>query len=253
MIINTPDASHIPALRRLWKQAFGDTDAFLDSFFSIAFSPERCRCAFADGEPVAALYWFDCRLQDRKLAYLYAVATHKDFQNRGFCRALMENTHAHLRKQDYDAAILVPFGQSLFRFYEKLGYRTATHIREFSCAAGNTPATLQPLDGEKYAALRREYLPHGGVRQEGAALALLQDQARFYAGDGFLLIAAWENGDLRLPEFLGDTAFLPGAIAALDATAATVRTPGTGKPFSMFLPLSDALQPFPAYFGLALD
>ena len=48
------------SLRRLWKTVFGDSDAFLDSFFTIAYSPERCKFYQQDGEAICALYWFDC-------------------------------------------------------------------------------------------------------------------------------------------------------------------------------------------------
>ena len=38
MIIKAPQVSNIPALRALWKDAFGDTDTVLDAFFQTAFS-----------------------------------------------------------------------------------------------------------------------------------------------------------------------------------------------------------------------
>ena len=49
MIIKSPETRHIPQLRQLWKEAFGDTDDFLDVFFSVAFAPERSRCVILDG------------------------------------------------------------------------------------------------------------------------------------------------------------------------------------------------------------
>ena len=97
MIINQPQSSHIPALRQLWKQAFGDPDAFLDGFFETGFSPDRCRCIMLDQQILAALYWFDCTWNGKKIAYLYAVATDLQYRGNGLCRALMENTHLHLK------------------------------------------------------------------------------------------------------------------------------------------------------------
>ena len=38
MRIDHPDLGQIPELRQLWKEAFGDSDAFLDAFFMVAFS-----------------------------------------------------------------------------------------------------------------------------------------------------------------------------------------------------------------------
>ena len=67
MIIKQPGKENIPQLRKLWKEAFGDTDAFLDLFFGTAFSKERSLCA-VDGDSVAAaLYWLDCEYADQKI------------------------------------------------------------------------------------------------------------------------------------------------------------------------------------------
>ena len=56
MIIKQPAKEQIPQLRKLWQEAFGDTDAFLDIFFSAAFDAERCRCVMTQGQVAAALY-----------------------------------------------------------------------------------------------------------------------------------------------------------------------------------------------------
>lgn len=48
----------VPALRELWKEAFGDGDRFLDQFFEGPFAPERSRVAVVEGAVSGALYWF---------------------------------------------------------------------------------------------------------------------------------------------------------------------------------------------------
>ena len=78
MTIDLPKPGQIPQLRQLWQEAFGDSDAFLDSFFSLSFAPERCRCVTEENHVTAALYWFDCSCHGGKMAYLYAVATGKE-------------------------------------------------------------------------------------------------------------------------------------------------------------------------------
>lgn len=239
----------ITKLRSLWKQAFGDSDDFLDAFFSTGYSPDRCRYLMADGQLAAALYWFDCSCSDQKMAYLYAVATDKAFQNQGLCRRLMTETHAHLRSQGYAGAILVPGSKELFCLYEKLGYRTCSHVTEFTCTAG-TPVPLHPISTEEYAKLRQEFLPEGGVVQEGVTLSFLARFARFYAGDGFVLAATVEDGKAHIHELLG-TADTSGITAALGAATGHFRTPGNALPFAMYHSLNGA--PAPDYFGIALD
>ena len=97
MNTTAPADSLIPSLRDLWKAAFGDTDAFLDDFFSTAYAPHRCRCIVMDGQVAAALYWLDCACEGRKLAYIYAVATHPHHRGKGLCRTLMSETMEVLR------------------------------------------------------------------------------------------------------------------------------------------------------------
>ena len=95
MKIDYPTQNQISDLQALWKQAFGDEDAFIDLFFAHGFSPDRCRCITVDGKLAGALYWFDCSFRGHPMAYLYGVATGKAFRGKGICRALTENTHAH--------------------------------------------------------------------------------------------------------------------------------------------------------------
>lgn len=249
MIIDMPRSTD--PLRLLWKQAFGDPKDFIHSFFRVAYSPKRCRCVYEQDALAAMLYWFDCSWDGQRLAYIYAVATDTAFQGRGFCRALMEDTHRHLKALGYSGCILVPRTRELFSMYEKMGYRTCSHVREFTCHAG-TPVTLRRIGAEEYAALRRQYLPENGVVQEGEALALLQTYSAFYTGKNILLATYVDDGKCTVCEFLGDADAAGGILAALGYAQGKVRTPGTEKPFAMYHPLTVS-SAMPTYFGLALD
>lgn len=249
MIIDRPQDTK--PLRQLWKQAFGDTDAFLDSFFAFGFSPNRCRQLSIDGNVVSALYWFDCSYNGKKIAYLYAVATDKAFRGRGLCPMLMEDTHRHLQSLGYAGALLVPVSESLFRFYEKLGYRTCSTVSEFTCAATGSIA-MRSVTAQEYATLRQDFLPPGSVALEGSMLNFLKEQYIFYAGEDFALCAASEGETLIAAELLGNVSAAPGITAALGKRQGRFRTPGAGKPFAMYRSLSCEAD-MPSYFALALD
>lgn len=242
---------NINQLRRLWQLAFGDSEDFIGLFFDTAFSPERCQYLDVDGQIAAALYWLDAACQGQRFAYIYAVATHPDFRNRGLCRKLMIKTHEVLTQKGYDGALLMPADAGLRRMYTKMGYRDCGTVSEFSCAAGKA-VPVRSVGKDEYARLRREYLPEGGVIQEGENLAYLAAFARFYAGDDFVLAAAPIGNQLHGIELLGRRDAAPGILAALGCAEGTFRTPGEEKPFAMFHPLTaDAVAP--AYFGLAFD
>lgn len=251
MTVNMPQEEQILQLRDLWKQAFGDTDAFLDGFFATGFDRRRCRCVTWNDRVAAVLYWFDCCWEGKKLAYIYAVATDEDFRGKGFCRGLMEDTHAHLGKLGYRGAILVPGSRELFGMYEKLGYRGFCPRLWQEVTAQEPAVTLQALTPDEYAAARKERLPAGGVQQDGAALMYLATFAGFYRAEESIFCGGGEEV-FQFQEYFGAPEKLPGILAALQVNAGRVLCPGVGPDSAMFYPLSDDME-MPTYFGLALN
>ena len=253
MRTDIPSPELIPQLRALWREAFGDTDEFLDIFFTAAFSPERCRC-IADGDRVvAALYIFDCEYEHCRIAYIYAVATAAEHRGRGLCRTLMSETHSQLKDLGYTGCILVPGSAELFELYRKMGYSVCSHIRTLEVTSDNAPTYIRAIDKNEYAALRRHYLPRGGVIQENENLEFLARQASFYAGADFVLAVQKRQDTLYSPEFLGNVDRASGIVRALGCSRGKFRIPGTQTPFAMYLPLREQSHAAPNYFGLAFD
>lgn len=241
----------ITELRSLWEKAFGDSQAFMDDFFQIAYNKSRCRYIRRDGKVVCALYWFDVDCSCRKMAYLYGVATDPDYRGQGLASYLIEKTCKELQGKNYSGVILVPGEYRLFEFYKRLNFYPCTAVNELECAADGY-MLLRPLDREEYGTLRRQMLPYRGVEQEGAFLELLESQYGLFAGDGILFCAAVKGDQAFIPEFLGDLQKLPAAVGALGVQSAKVRTPGDQRLFSMYRAL-DENAPAPLYFGLAMD
>lgn len=237
----SPQPHEEAMLRALFTEAFADA-IFTELFFTRAYSPNRCFVAAQDGI-LAAMHWFDCSLGGKKAAYVYGIAAFEAHQGRGIGSKLIRAGLNQLRQQGYEAILLVPAEESLFEYYERFGFRTISSIREESVTAG-TPLPLRKLTVSEYAELRRQYLPADGVIQEGAALALLDGYADFYATDR----AVCALSGRILWELLGDFRDAPGILGALGIPDATVRAPGSDKPFAMGLG-TDA----PVYLGLALD
>ena len=241
----------IEQAKQLWREAFGDPQSFIEAFFRSGFSPLRCCALEDDGELTAALYWFDCRWNEKKLAYIYGVATAKAHRGKGLCRKLMENTHLHLQQCGYDGAVLVPADDGLFAMYEKMGYRGFSPMekREIS-AAGKTE--VSPIDAAGYAKLRRQRLPEDGILQEGDTLSFLESYAQFYIAGDAVFCAAREDATLYIQEFFGDPEKISSIAASLGAEKASVRLPGGNKPFAMYKSFTQC-DAMPSYFGIALD
>ncbi len=249
MIIDNPCPQHIPALRQIWKQAFGDTDAFLDDFFETGFAYDRCWCVFQDQEPVAAVYLFDCGWQGEKVAYLYALAVEKNHQKQGLSRLLLADVHTKLRQTGYIGAIMEPATESLCQYYERLGYRPFGGRQTVEFTAQDPAAEVTELAELAYSMLRSKLLPPGGIIQEGAFTVMLQKQAVCYGGDGFVAVVSREAPFIL--EFLGDQSKIPGLLKALQLERAKVRLPG-GPTTTVYLDFKGSQQ-LPTYFGLPMD
>ena len=229
------------ALGALFTEAFGD-EAFTDLFFRTGYSPDRCLAAFY-GDLLAALHWFDCALDGKRAAYVYGIAAFRRCRGQGIGSALICFAVDHLKARGYDIITLVPAEESLFPYYERFGFRTVSTIRESLVPAGD-PLPIRKLSVSEYAAARRRLLPERSLLQEGACLDLLAGYADFYATPNAIAAVS----DHMVWELLGEEGDAPGLIASLSLPAATVRTPGSCRPFAMAIGTEA-----PIYLGLALD
>lgn len=233
----------IASLRALWKEAFGDDDTFLDLFFGTAYSENRGMAAFVNNKLAGALYWFDFELNDQKIAYIYAIATAKALRGLGVSKSLLEHTHAKLKAMGYAAAILVPGNDSLFKFYEKNGYKTCGTIGELKIPE-NIEVTEIPC--EDYLRLRKNYTPKNSPIFTNSAAEFLKAQYSFFKGEDFLLCKAKDAKFIA--EFLGTP---PESSPQDNLTIA--RTNGATRPFLMGLPFDNRLQLKDIYFPFAFD
>ncbi|MBR3768589.1 MAG: GNAT family N-acetyltransferase [Clostridia bacterium] len=112
------------ALKVLWKEAFGDDDCIIDSFFENTEGNARRFNVFVDGECASAFYLLECSVRNTSGVfhgyYLYAAATACKFRNQGFMTELIKS--AINFSKDKDFLILYPAEAVLHEFYKKIGF-----------------------------------------------------------------------------------------------------------------------------------
>ncbi len=160
--IRTARREDVPLLRRNWIASFGDTDAYLDFFFSRRFVPQNTLVALADGRVVSQLFLLPVtlRAQGNELSadYLFAAATHPDHRGQGAMAALLAEARTFCKRRGRDAIVLLPGDEPLYGYYEKHGFETAFSRRiwnvtreELACLAlpvrenGNTVSVLRSV------------------------------------------------------------------------------------------------------------
>lgn len=252
MNIDNPTQKHIPALKALWQEAFGDSEDFVNSFFETAFNRDRCFTVTDGAKALCALYIFDCFLERKQIAYIYAVATSKAERGKGLAKELMRHTHERLKASGYEGAVLVPGEKSLFAFYESLGYTTRGYKSEIKCASSGKTVDIKKVGTDEYASIRRELLPSGGIIQENENLRFLERHTELYSGDDFLLAARREGNRLFGIELLGNTDRAADIVCSMNCDVGTFMIPGGDIPFAMYMSFGDKSF-YPKYFGLAFD
>ncbi len=118
-----------PELTSLWQEAFGDEKEYIDFVFDQFAGLDGVWLTEQDGAVAAYACVIPVTLGSLRGVYLYGVNTKKELRGRGIMRGLMEEIHAEAAHAGLDFAVLVPAGQKLFEFYEKLGYQTLFYHR----------------------------------------------------------------------------------------------------------------------------
>ena len=250
MIIEKCVPPDIPVLREIWKESFGDSDRFLDCFFD-SHPVEDSLCVRMDGRPVAVLYRFDCFYREKKLAYIYAVATDKAYRGRGLCRSLMGACHEALKASGYSGAVLVPGHEKLFSMYASMGYKSFCPMTVTTASAG-VPMPMERTDASEYFRFRNLYMPEAMITQDSAS-AFLRCFTEFYRGEGLAVCVTRDVDTLLFQEFLGDPEKIGGVIAGLGAKEGIFRYPDPkGRDKAMYFSL-DGTDLKDAYFGIFMD
>ena len=183
--IMTANALMIPALRHLWKQCFGDEDAYVSLFFDRRFSPEQTLTAWVDDTLVGAVYLLEAEVDGHPLWYGYAVGTLPEYRGRGISRRLHE-TIFHMAEAQHALYAVHPQSEDLIAFYEKLGLHKGFFHKCVTLHA--TPAddnifSLTELSAEAYAALRdAAFAGTGFVHWDKPAVAYAVEENRICGG-----------------------------------------------------------------------
>ena len=196
----------VPAQRGLWKLAFGDSDAYLDNFYSAYYRPERVLVLKEDGVLRSMTAWFDTTFVipgqgEHRAAYLYAVATHPDCRGRGLASQLLAGADDYFRSLNIPAVTTVPAEPSLHRFFGSNGFRECfrTLRRALRREDLSPPPShiLRPAAPEEYGRVRERLL--AGVPHIAYPADALAYQAGCCAlGGGGLFIGDPSGGPLCL-------------------------------------------------------
>jgi predicted acetyltransferase len=124
-----------PLAKALWKQAFGDSDAFIDWYFANKVLPGQSLGMFDNGlVSIVHMVPYTISVQRRPLqsAFIAGAATDNAHRGAGLMRMLLRESLALMRQRGILITHLYPFNH---RFYERMGWSAYSHVRRQSITA----------------------------------------------------------------------------------------------------------------------
>ncbi|AGA69068.1 acetyltransferase [Desulfitobacterium dichloroeliminans LMG P-21439] len=280
----------IVRLKEIWQRCFGDTDSFIDFYYTYRFKAEQTAVYLQDNSIAAMLtmipiQWVDDLPEAIRIdgAMLYAIATHPDFQHQGIATELMDWAKNYLRDQQVELCVLVPAEAHLYKFYARQGYQEGFIVQEtvLSCeemramADSGLSCSVRRSTPQGYNEIRNQLLRGSLYIAYGEEEIAYQKRVSQLSGEdiyefnlngaqGCAAVERMEKERVLVKELLLPEKLIPGGLAALaqkvDAEEFIIRTPvgcktlgGQTRPFGMLTTSNTELLGKNGYLGLAFD
>jgi GNAT superfamily N-acetyltransferase len=117
----------IPEVKKLWEEVFGDADDYIHRFIT-HFGIENCYVCEINRKIVAMAFALpttliqNSKFKIQNLKYIYACATHPDFQSQGIMKNLLAVIYEEARNENFAGIFLQAINPSLADYYRKLGF-----------------------------------------------------------------------------------------------------------------------------------
>lgn len=206
----------LPELKKIWMDAFGDSETEIDEFYRVFFREELAWCRMLEGRPVSVIYGLPALLwtddggrQKQRLVYLYAGATALGQRGKGYYAELLKKLCGECHA---GRPVLCPV-EDLVPYYEGLGFSLTLAGRELELPVKGRAAAclrLEALSAPEYKRRRDrtlgqagyvewdegflEYAVNQAVRGGGAAAGVIQN------GCEHLILAVKVRSALRIVE-----------------------------------------------------
>lgn len=180
----------------LWRDIFGDSEAFTDWFFTERFCPEYSCAAYHEGRLVAMTLGRPTEIlvegKVHKALLISGVSTRPEYRRQGLMNRVMNLQIRHARKSGFSCCYLYPDIETL---YASLGFRNGTDALVIRSDENRSTKPLSIRMGTDITAMRAVYdailRTHDGMqlREDAEFAAVLRD----YACDGGRTVAAFDG------------------------------------------------------------
>ena len=119
-------------IRDLWHRVFGDDRVLIDDFLVRLYDATLCFTSKRETKVVSMLHVVPLQSEERKIAYIYAVATDEEWREKGIASQLINRALKSIDEDEYQYTVLIPSDSKTARFYTKFGFEHSGKLFDFS-------------------------------------------------------------------------------------------------------------------------
>jgi len=165
----------VPCLKNIWAQSFiDDTKEQIDLFFDEKFKCESTVVYEENNEIVSVIYMLECEIIQENLPQkaicIYAAATKKGHEKKGYMSALLEYVKQYAAKNYISAIILHPGSESLRKYYEKRGYNSLYSVNYLKMTREQAKTLAQNGKTEKFSVEKLLNIRNSTLSNDGSIL-----------------------------------------------------------------------------------
>lgn len=152
----------LPALKLLWQSTFGDSAEQAEAMIQHFAGEKNTYVAEEDGKPAAMLLAAPAHIGERRGAYYCGIATAAEARGKGLASGLISYVNEQLTQRGVLFAALIPAQDSLFGWYEKLGFAAAFPRRNVERPIKRniwSQAEFDSVPAKRLCDLRAQYCP----------------------------------------------------------------------------------------------
>ncbi len=263
--IGYPEEKHVPDLKNLWADVFGDSQDVINNFFGKTSKNENVFCAFYGDEPVSVMYAVESNIflqnAEYKAYYVYAVCTKKEHRGNSLMKKVFSFLESEARKRSVSYLFLVPAEESLFPLYESIGFSVAFVNKETLIKKSESKTrsfSSRNLSYEEYKTLREKYInvPQAILSESGfnSFYAPVGANMECVSLDEGYALYEKENGKVIIHEFCGEKEVVLSAVFSVaEVNEMVLREQATsgGKPYGMVKSLDGSPVFKNGFFGIS--
>ncbi|MCP9611219.1 GNAT family N-acetyltransferase [Coprobacter tertius] len=110
----------------LWQACFGDTEEFVQLYFSTKYSDENTLAIIEDDKVLSALqilpYTMTCWGKKYRASYISGASTWPEYREKGLMSRLIREAFITMRNREIPFSFLIPAEEWLYDYYAKSGY-----------------------------------------------------------------------------------------------------------------------------------